>query len=121
MSRLSEECNRILTVASVIGTEFSLRHLERLADGQSEDKLLELLEVASAGYAIEEEMDRIGSYHLTHALLQQTLTSELSTTRRVRTQARIAKVLEDLSWRRSPPSVNRSNLTPRLSSTTLTA
>ena len=38
----------------------------------------------------------VGRYQFTHALIQETLTAELSLTRRVRLHARIAQVLEDL-------------------------
>ena len=49
------------------------------------------------GARIIEEMPRtVGRYQFTHALTQETLTAELSTTRRVRLHARIAPALEEL-------------------------
>ena len=40
LRHLSEECNRVLVLASVLGREFSLEALARLA-GVSEDELLD--------------------------------------------------------------------------------
>ena len=96
LSGLSEECNRVLTTASVIGREFGLQQLDRLVDDLSEDELLGVLEEASEAFVVEEVQGELGLYRFTHALMQQTLASELSTTRRVRTHALIAQVLEKL-------------------------
>ena len=46
LNRLSESCNQVLTIASVIGREFELRHLEPPVENMSEDGLLEILEEA---------------------------------------------------------------------------
>jgi predicted ATPase len=104
LDRLSERCNQTLTIASVIGREFSLGQLHRLIDdpsagsGQrmSEDRLLEVLEEALAAKVIEELPRSVGRYQFTHALMQETLVEELTTTRRVRLHARIAQALEEL-------------------------
>ena len=55
LDRLSEECNRVLTVASVIGREFELDALERVqvTASLSGDRLLELLEEAVAARVIK--------------------------------------------------------------------
>ena len=50
LERLSEECNRVLTIAAVIGREFSLPMLERVS-GLSTADLLDVLEEAVAGAA----------------------------------------------------------------------
>lgn len=96
LSRLSDDCNGVLTVASVIGREFSLQQLVRLVDDQSEDELLDLLDEASEGHAIEEADSGVGFYQFTHSLIQQTLSSELSTRRRVRMHKQIAEALEEI-------------------------
>jgi len=93
---LTEECNRALTVASVIGREFELRQLVPLVDDVSEDRLLEVLEEALTARVIEELPQAVGRYQFTHALIQETLTEELSTTRKVRLHARIAEAFEEL-------------------------
>lgn len=62
----------------------------------TEDRLLEVLEEALGARIIEEMPRTVGRYQFTHALTQETLAAELSTTRRVRLHARIAPALEDL-------------------------
>jgi len=96
LNRLSEQCNRVLTTSSVIGREFRLDQLERLLEELSEDQLLEALEEALEARLIEELAQTPGHYQFAHRLAQETLTQELSLTRRVRLHARIATVLEEL-------------------------
>jgi tetratricopeptide (TPR) repeat protein len=96
LDRLSERCNQTLTIASVIGREFTLEQLKPLIEDMSEDRLLEVLEEALAARIIEELPRTVGRYQFTHALIQETLVEELTTTRRVRLHARIAQVLEEL-------------------------
>ena len=96
LNRLSQRCNETLTIASVIGREFELRQLSPLIEDVSEDRLLEVLEEALAARVVEELPSAVGRYQFTHALIQETLAEELSTTRRVRLHARIAEVLEEL-------------------------
>ena len=108
LNRLSERCNQTLTTAAVIGRGFELRQLQPLMEDMSEDRLLEVLEEALSARVIEELPQTVGSYQFTHALMQETLSDELSLTRRVRLHARIAQTLEavysgepDLSGRAS--------------------
>ncbi|MCH8226098.1 MAG: AAA family ATPase, partial [Chloroflexi bacterium] len=96
LGHLSERCNQILTVASVLGREFTLEQLKPLIDDLTHDRLLEVLEEA-LGARVLEELPRVtGHYQFTHALIQDTLLEELSATRRVRLHARIAEVFEEL-------------------------
>ena len=94
MDRLSERCNETLTIASVVGREFTLEQLSPLIEDISGDRLLEVLEEAQSSRVIEELPRAVGRYQFTHALIQETLAGELTTTRRVRLHARIAKALE---------------------------
>ncbi len=96
LNRLSERCNQSLTIAAVVGREFELRQLQPLIEDISEDRLLEVLEEALEAKIIEELPQAVGRYQFTHALIQETLTEELSLTRRVRLHARIAEALEVL-------------------------
>ena len=96
LDRLSEDGNRALTIASVIGNEFGFDLLGRLVEGLSTSALLAELEAAQAIGVIEEVEDAVGRYRFSHALIQQTLISELSTTRRVGMHARIAEALEQI-------------------------
>ena len=96
LNRLSQRCNETLTIASVIGREFELRQLAPLVEDISEDRLLEVLEEALSARVIEELPQAVGRYQFTHALIQETLSEELTLTRRVRLHARIAETLEEL-------------------------
>ena len=96
LNRLTDECIQALTIASVIGREFDFRLLSALSDGISEDSLLEALDQALAARVIEESPGTTGLHRFGHALIQQTLAEELSTTRRARLHARIGEALEGL-------------------------
>lgn len=102
LDQLSDECNRILTTACVIGREFSLDALEPLGD-ISGDQLLELLDEAMAARVILELPQAVGQYSFVHALIRETLYDEISTARRVRFHRRIGEVLEKL-YANSPDS-----------------
>ncbi|MEE8466379.1 MAG: AAA family ATPase, partial [Dehalococcoidia bacterium] len=95
LDRLSEQCNETLTIASVIGREFTLENLGSLIEDLTGDRLLEVLEEALSARVIEELPRAVGRYQFTHALIQETLAGELSTTRVVRLHARIAESLEE--------------------------
>ncbi|MCI0867369.1 MAG: hypothetical protein J4N89_12580, partial [Chloroflexi bacterium] len=89
-------CNEALTVASIVGREFTMAQLRPLVEEVTEDRLFEILEEALASRVIEELPQTVSRYQFTHALIQETLAEELSITRRVRLHARIAETLEDL-------------------------
>jgi len=95
-NRVSEQCNRTLAIASVIGREFDFKLLGILSRGTPEDQLLEVIDEALEAHLIEELPGPGERYQFTHALVQQTLSEELSTSRRVRLHARIAEALETL-------------------------
>ncbi len=102
LDHLSEACNRVLTIASVIGREFGLRVLEQVILRQAQDeriqgdRLLEALEEAAAARVITEVPRAVDHYSFSHALIRETLYEELSTTRRVRLHRQIGEVLEGL-------------------------
>ena len=96
LDRLTDRCNQTLTVAAVVGREFSLEQLKPLTEDLTEGQLLEALEAALAARVIEEIPQVVGRYQFTHALIQETLVEEITTTRRARLHARIAAALETL-------------------------
>ncbi len=83
LSRLSDDCNSVLAIASVIGRHFAVDALERASD-LSGDRLVELLEEAVAARVIEEVPHTVGHYGFSQALFYETLYDELTSTRRVR-------------------------------------
>ena len=95
LERLSDECNRVLTAASVIGREFGLNLLARVSDA-SDERLLEIGEEAVAARILDEVPDQVGRFSFSHALIQETLYDELSGSRRVMLHRRVAEALERL-------------------------
>ena len=92
LNRLSDEASDFLRMASVVGREFNYETLA-LINEYDDAKLLELLEAGLGAQVIREE-ERPGVYSFIHALMQETLLDELSTTRRVRLHGQIAEALE---------------------------
>ncbi len=95
LNHLSPDCNQALTAGAVIGREFDLDILKDVCK-MPEDRVLDLLEEADAARVIAEVQGTMGRYVFTHALIRETLSSELSTTRRVRLHRQIAQTLEAL-------------------------
>ncbi len=91
--RLGGQAPRVLTVAAVIGRAFNLALLSEVS-GETEDALLEILELASEASIVTETLDRAGCFGFVHAIMQQTLYEEISTTRRRRIHRQVAEVME---------------------------
>jgi len=118
LSRLSDGCNRMLTLASTMTGGFTWDALKAIngvtsadprvgaglappAEGvgasPTEAHLLDLLEEALAAQLISERKEEgAGRYDFTHALIRQTLYEELSTPRRVLLHRQIGEALEKL-------------------------
>jgi DNA-binding SARP family transcriptional activator len=93
LSRLGEQSDRVLVVAAVVGREFDLDLLERVADLDGID-VLSALEEGVDAQLVREEPGSPGRYGFAHPLVRETLYEELSTTRRVRLHAAVADALE---------------------------
>jgi DNA-binding SARP family transcriptional activator/tetratricopeptide (TPR) repeat protein len=94
LSRLSKSCNRMLACASALTGAISWPILVATCE-QDEDELLDYLDEALAAQVVRERPgSRVGSYEFTHALIQQALYEELSTSRRLRLHRRIAEAIE---------------------------
>ena len=96
MTRLSDQANRVLSVAAVVGRDFSLDVLQRIV-GTSEEELFEAIREALAAAVVEE---RVGpgasvSYRFTHAFFRQTLYEEMIAPERIRLHRRVARALEE--------------------------
>lgn len=88
LSRLPVETNKALAAAAVVGSRFALDLVERV----TEQDLIDAFDEASkAGIVIEEPG---GYYRFNHALVRQSLLTELASVRRMRLHQRIATTLE---------------------------
>ena len=96
LNRLSGDCHQSLAMASVIGREFDFRLLHTLSDGITEDRLLQVIDEGLDTHLIEEVPRETERYQFSHTLIQDTLSGELSSSRKVRIHARIAEALERL-------------------------
>ncbi|HLF07967.1 MAG TPA: protein kinase [Dehalococcoidia bacterium] len=97
LSRLTPECNRCLSIAAVIGRDFRVDVLQRVA-GLSEDELITLLTEANKATAIEERSS-VGAtvtYRFTHAFFRQTLYEEMIAPQRIRLHQQVARALEEV-------------------------
>ncbi len=96
LSRLSEACNRALSVAAAMGREFDVDVLQQVA-GIDEDELIEALEHAARARLVTEVQGATGRFAFTHALIRETVYDELSSPRRVRLHSRLAEVIERIT------------------------
>ena len=97
LSGLSQKCNRILSIASVIGREFRLAVLQQVA-GVTESELFAILREAK-GAAVVEERSTVGAavtYRFAHAFFRQTLYEEMIAPERIRMHQQVAQALEEV-------------------------
>ena len=85
----------MLVLASVLGREFALAALARLA-GVSEDELLDLLDEALTARVVSDVPGGPGRLRFAHALIRDTLYEGLTTARRVRLHRLAVEALEAL-------------------------
>jgi class 3 adenylate cyclase len=95
LSRLSPDCTDILTLASVLGREFSLEALELVAE-RPRGEILEILDEATADRVVGEVPGAASRLRFGHALIRDTLYDDVPTTRRARLHARVGEALEQL-------------------------
>ena len=93
LSRLSDNCNRMLSLASIVGREFDATLLEAVLDFP-DGALVDALEEATRAQLIRESRVVSGRFEFTHALIRETLYRELSSPRRVKLHRRVADAIE---------------------------
>ena len=101
LGALSDECNRVLTLAAVLGRDFRLGELRLLAELDAAP-LLEVLHEAVDARIVAPVAAARGAggraptrYTFAHALIRETLYEELSAPMRVRLHQRAGEVLEE--------------------------
>ncbi len=95
LHRLSDGCNQLLTLASVLGREFDLDALARVSE-REHSAVLELLDEAIQARVISEVPSAIGRMRFAHALIRDAAYHRLSTLRRVELHRRVGEALEAL-------------------------
>ncbi len=96
LNQLSEECNQTLRSAAVIGREFDFALLAAVSEELSENALLDAINDALRASVIRDLHGPDERYEFTHALIQQTLADELSTSQQTRLHAEIVSAIERL-------------------------
>ena len=117
LSGLSDGCQSVLSVAAVIGREFPLQVLQRVA-GLSEEELYTALEEAS-GVGVVEERSTTGSgigFRFAHAFFRQTLYEETFAPRRIRLHQQVGRALEEVHSAR--PAEHAAELTDHFAQST---
>jgi hypothetical protein len=95
LARLSAECNRVLSVAAVIGRDFELATLQLLDAAPAEEELFTALEEAVHVGVLEDQSHGGGvHFRFAHAFFRQMLYEEIFTPRRLRLHQDVARALE---------------------------
>ncbi|OGP50626.1 MAG: hypothetical protein A2Y79_07000 [Deltaproteobacteria bacterium RBG_13_43_22] len=97
LSSLSESCNKVLAVAAVIGRDFRLEVLQKVA-GMTDEEIFKALEEARKAAVIEERTGAgaVVNYRFAHAFFRQTLYEEIIAPRRIRLHQQVARALEEV-------------------------
>jgi DNA-binding SARP family transcriptional activator len=97
LAHVSDECNHLLDLGSVLGREFTLAALARVG-GVPEDELLETLDEAIAARLLAEASASrtAGRLRFAHVLIRDTLYERLPVSRRVRLHRLALEALEEL-------------------------
>jgi DNA-binding SARP family transcriptional activator len=93
LTHLSDACDRMLVLASVIGREFDVDSLARMAD-VADDELLDALDEALAAGVVSDLPDVAGRLRFAHVLIRDTLHEGLTAARRVRLHRLVVEALE---------------------------
>jgi hypothetical protein len=94
LSRLSESCNRLLSVAAVIGRDFDLATLRAVAGLPEDDLLAGIEEAVRVGVLEERSLPGALRYRFAHAFFRTALYEEMIAARRLRLHQEVARALE---------------------------
>jgi eukaryotic-like serine/threonine-protein kinase len=95
LRHLSYECNELLVLAAVLGREFDLDALARIA-GHERDAVLALLDEAADARVVSEVPGAIGRMRFAHALIRDAAYHGLPRSRRVQLHRKVGEGLERL-------------------------
>src|SRR5919108_4145703 len=95
LRHLSHDCNRLLTLASVLGREFDLDALASVS-GLERDAILELLDEGIEARVVSEVPGGIGRMRFAHALIRDGAYHGISRSRRVQLHRQVGEALEVL-------------------------
>lgn len=96
LNQLSGECNQMLRTAAVIGREFDFALLAAVSEELSEEAMLDAINDALGAGVIRDLRGPDERYEFTHALIQQTLADELSTSQQTRLHSEFVAAIEQL-------------------------
>jgi hypothetical protein len=94
LETMSEEAATFLSMASVLGREFDVGVLQRVADVDI-DRSLDLV-AEGVDHGVAEEAGALGRYRFSHILIRETLYEGLTAAKRMRLHRRCAEVLEEM-------------------------
>ena len=101
LEHLTDACNEMLTLASIVGREFDLDTLE-IAGEHKGNQLLDLLDEAMAARLLTEVPEHAGHYRFSHAIVRETLYNDITATRRMRLHLQVGEAIA-----RHPEQVER--------------
>jgi AAA ATPase domain len=94
LDQLPHASLEVLTLAAVLGNDFSLMELEAVAPEHEQDELLDTLEAAVSAGLIVEAPDVIDRFAFAHSLVRETFYERPIASRRLRMHRRVAEALE---------------------------
>ena len=95
LEHLSDDCQRALAMAAIVGREFSITTLSHLGETRSLT-LLDALEEAETARLIQPLDDATGRFNFAHPLLREVLYRQLPASRRLRLHRQVGEALERL-------------------------
>lgn len=93
LRRLPETVNEVLSAAAVVGHEFDASLLGRAGEWPPA-YVLQALDQAKGAGLLDERPERLGRYAFSHALIRQSVYTELGTGRRAHLHARVGTAME---------------------------
>ncbi|MGH2793276.1 MAG: ATP-binding protein [Actinomycetota bacterium] len=93
IGHLSFECSRVLELASILGQEFALDRLERLAEMPTKE-LVEVLDEAIGARVVAEVPSVLGRMRFSHALFRETLYNGLPVAQRMSLHKQAGEAIE---------------------------